>query len=145
MKRPTRILIGTIALLAMAWVHVMKPVRGFECEHDGAHRFTLQDHCHGPHSAACHDHDDEEPCHSHDDLPAGDDTEHHKALVESLPALKVDSFQFAAVLAVTPLIIEAIALPPVVSAGESVPRHMAAHPDGRRWPRILSHCIALMI
>ncbi|MCB1277266.1 hypothetical protein [Prosthecobacter sp.] len=145
MKRPARILIGAIALFAMAWVHVFKPVRGFECEHDGVRVFTLQDHCHGPHSAACHDHDHEEPCHSHDDLPAGDDTEHHTALVESLTALKTDSFQFAAVLAVAPATFETIAFPPVLSADESVLRHIAAHPDGRRWPRILSHCIALLI
>lgn len=145
MNRPTRIIIGAIALLAMTWVNAIKPVSGFECEHDGAHSFTLQEHCHGPHSEACHEDDAEEPFHTHDELPADDDTEHHTALIESLTALKADTFQFAAIVAVAPVIFEAITLPPVVRSTESAPRHITAHPDGRRWPQILSHSIALLI
>jgi hypothetical protein len=145
MRHPVRILIGAVALFAMVWVHAFKPVRGFECEHDGAHSFTLQEHCHGPDSEACHDDDAEEPFHTHDDLPAGDDTEHHVALIESLQALKADSFQFAAIVAVAPVVFEAVTPPPVVCCNESVPRHIAVHPDGRRWPQILSHSIAMLI
>ena len=144
MNRAARIIIGAIALLAMSWVHATKPVRGFECEHDGDHVFTLHEHCHGPHSQACHD-DDEDPFHTHDGLPADDDTEHHVALIESLTALKADTFQFAVIMAVTPVMFEAITLPPAVCTSESAPRHIAALPDGRPWPRILAHCIALRI
>jgi hypothetical protein len=145
MKRPARILIGLIALFAMAWVHAIKPVRGFECEHDGAHIFTLQEHCHGPHSAACHDHDGEEPFHTHDDLPAGDDTEHHEALIESLTALRADSIQIASIAPTVPVIFGTIVLPSVVHSDKFAPRRIVAHPDGRRWPQILSHSIALLI
>lgn len=145
MKRPARILIGAIALFAMAWVHAFKPVRGFECDCGGKPVFTIQEHCHGPHSEACHDHDDEEPLHDHDELPAGDDTHHHTALIESLTALKADSFQFASITATTSVIFEAITLPAIVRGSDFALRHIAVHPDGRRWPRILSHSIALLI
>lgn len=146
MKRPARILIGVIALFAMAWVHVLKPVRGFECEHDGVVNFTQQEHCHGPHSAACHDEDSQEPFHTHDDLPAGNDTEHHAALIESLLALKADPVQLACVTVTTPMMHEAIMLPPVLQSRDSTPRRIAAaHPDGHPWPQILSHSIALLI
>lgn len=143
--RPARIVIGFIALLAMAWVHAVRPVRGFECDCGGTPAFTLQEHCHGPHSEACHDEDVEEPFHAHDGLPADNDTHHHKALIESLTVLRADSSQFATIVAVAPVIFEAITLPPVVRSTESAPRHITAHPDGRRWPQILSHSIALLI
>lgn len=143
--RAIRFVIGLVALLAMAWVHAIRPVRGFECDCGGTPAFTLQEHCHGPHSESCHDEDVEEPFHAHDGLPADGDTHHHTALIESLTALRADSFQFAAILAVAPVIFEAIALPPAVRTNESAPRNIAAHSDGRRWPQILSHSIALLI
>jgi len=145
MKRPARILIGIIALIAMTWVHVFKPVRGFECEHDGRHVFTLQEHCHGHHSAACHDDDAREPPHPQDDLPADDDAGHHQALVESLTALKADSIQLAGITATTSVIFDAVTLPVISRGHESAPRHASLHVGGRRWPQILPRCIALQV
>ncbi|MBL9177035.1 MAG: hypothetical protein JNM65_03165 [Verrucomicrobiaceae bacterium] len=145
MKRPARILIGLIALFAMAWVHAFKPVRGFECEHDGRHVFTLQERCHGPHSEACHDDDAQEPPRPHDDLPTNDDTGHHKALIESLTALKADSIQLAGINVTNSMFFDAVALPAISRRRESAPQHIPLHSGGRRWPRILPRCIALQV
>lgn len=142
---PARITISLIALLAMAWVHVVQPARGFECDCGDTPVFTVQEHCHGPHSEACHEHDDAAPHHDHDDLPADDDTHHHTALIESLLALKADSSQLASIAAVTPLALPAITLPPVVINDAAAPRSIVAHADDRRWPRILAHAIALRV
>lgn len=143
--KTARITISLIALCAMAWVHAFKPARGFECDCGDAPVFTIQEHCHGPHSAACHEHDETTPCHEHDDLPADDDTHHHTVLIESLLALKADSSQFASIAATMPVILSVIALPPVVPTEHVAPRHLAAQPDGRRWPLILSRTIALLV
>lgn len=146
MNSSIRILVGLIALVAMSWVQVLKPVRGFECVHDGVHRFTLQEHCHGPHSVACHDHDAEVPFHTHDDLPESGDTEHHQALIASLTALKADASHFVIVPIVTPLVFADVAVTPFVRECELQSRPLTtALPDGRRWPQILSHSIALLI
>lgn len=146
MKPSARILVGLIALLAMSWVQAFKPVRGFECVHDGVHIFTLQEHCHGPHSVACHANDAEVPFHTHDDLPADDDTEHHQALVESLTALKAESGHWVMPPIVSPMLFANVAMAWSVRECEFLPQALTATPpDGRRWPQILSHSIALLI
>lgn len=144
MKDGTRILIGFIALFAMVWVHAFKPVRGFECNCGGKSVFTVADHCHGPHSDACHDHEDEEPSHPHEP-PAGGDTHHHTAVIESLTALKAGSLPFEGS-ATTPPLTFTKAAPLVLIRGRNfTPRRIPLHPAGRRWPQILSRSVALLV
>jgi len=143
--KTARLTISLIALLAMAWVHVAKPTRGFECDCGDTPVFTVQEHCHGPHSEACHEHDDATPHHDHDDLPADGDTHHHTALIESLLALKADSSQLASLAAITPILLPAITLPPVVVCDNSAPHPIVVRADDRRWSRIFAHTIALRV
>ncbi len=146
LTRSIRITISLAALFAMAWVHAFKPARGFECDCGDEPAFTLHEHCHGPHSEACHDHEDEaDACHDHDDLPPDGDTHHHTALIDSMLALKADSSQFASIAATAPVFLTVISLPPVVSTEHAAPHHIAVRSEDRRWPQILSRTIALRV
>ena len=103
------------------------------------------DHCHGPHSEACHEHEEEIPCRGegnehHDDA----DTHEHAALIERLVAGNV---------------IDLVAVPaPLVSVVE-IPVWLAAEPVlfeemfssksdpplRRSWPQVLTRNVVLRI
>lgn len=56
--------------------------RGFECDCGGIEQLTLLDHCHGPHTSACHD---DEPAHEHhDDEEDAEDRHDHTPNIEEL-------------------------------------------------------------
>lgn len=79
-----RLVFGLIALLAMGWAQTFGLHRGFMCDCGGVELMTQVDHCHGPHSSACHDDDDHSLPHDHDD--EDESTHEHAAVVDSLLA-----------------------------------------------------------
>lgn len=81
-----RLILGILALFALGWAQTVGLHRGFMCECGGEERLTQVDHCHGPHSATCHEDEDHDlPCPHHDDEDAGD-RHQHAAVVDSLVA-----------------------------------------------------------
>ena len=79
--------ISTLLVLALlAWAHVGGVVRGYLCDCGGKISVTQLDHCHGPHSEACHDDADDrdahQPHHHEDDT----DSHEHEALVDTFQA-----------------------------------------------------------
>lgn len=134
---------GLVALLAVGWAQTFGLHRGFMCDCGGVEQITQMDHCHGPHSAACHEDEDHSIPHQHEEDDG--DTHQHSALIESLLALKADSSQFASIAATVPAVCYVVALPSVIQAELPASRHLAVHPDGRRWPQVLAHTIALRV
>jgi len=81
-----RLILGLLALFALGWAQTVGLHRGFMCDCGGEERLTQVDHCHGPHSAVCHeDEDHDTPC-SHDDDEDAGDRHQHAAVVDSLVA-----------------------------------------------------------
>jgi hypothetical protein len=134
----------------MLWAQVFGLHRGFVCDCGGALELTQFDHCHGPHSEACHDHAEESPCHHDaDDHPDDPGTREHAALIERLTTGSVTNMHV-------------MAPAPLISVIE-VPAWLAGEPDGiigqdasasvciaepsrpRSWPRLLTHTVALRI
>ena len=79
-----RLIFGLIVLLAMGWAQTFGLHRGFVCDCGGVEQMTLVDHCHGPHSSACHEDEDHSIPHDHDDEEG--ETHEHVAVVDSLLA-----------------------------------------------------------
>ncbi|MFO1482767.1 MAG: hypothetical protein U1F71_05310 [Verrucomicrobiaceae bacterium] len=63
--------------------------RGYVCDCGGVEHLTQTDHCHGPHSAACHEGEEPALPHQHDDDDDGD-THQHAAVVDTLLAMQKD-------------------------------------------------------
>ena len=143
LSRLQRLVFGLIALLAVGWAQTFGLHRGFMCDYGGVEHITQVDHCHGPHSAACHEDADHSIPHQHEEDDG--DTHHHTALIESLLALKADSSQLASIAATIPAVCYVVALPSVIQAEMPGPRYLAVHPDGRRWSQVLAHTIALRV
>ncbi|WP_395730744.1 hypothetical protein [Prosthecobacter sp.] len=144
----TRIL-TSLAVLAVACAQVFGLQRGFLCDCGGVQEVTQADHCHGPHSAACHDEEKAAPCHSSDDHPDSEDTHEHPAIVESLTASQASVIQIAApapvlVDLVIPEWILSVLLPAQVSMVAEAPPWLE-HERGRTWPQVLAHTIVLRV
>lgn len=82
--RLQRLTLGLIALFAVCWAQTFGLHRGFMCDCGGQEQITVVDHCHGPHSTACHEDDDHAVPHQHDEDDG--DTHQHAAVVDSLVA-----------------------------------------------------------
>jgi len=106
------------------------------------------DHCHGPHSTACHDEDNEDHSVPHGHAEDDGDTHEHAVVVDSLVAKQQSDFAFSIAAPVKVLC--------VLDAWESslrVPsqvRHLAETPPSRagparEWPRVIAQTIALRI
>lgn len=76
------------AVVAIATAQLLGIQQGYICDCGGQVTLTQADHCHGPHTEECHDHEledhsDEEPLQDHG--PASD-TNEHSEMVSSLLA-----------------------------------------------------------
>lgn len=82
--RLQRLTLGLIALLAVGWAQTFGLHRGWLCDCGGVEQITQVDHCHGPHSSACHE--DEDHSFPHQDEEDDGDTHQHAAVIDSLVA-----------------------------------------------------------
>lgn len=144
-RRPSPLLTG-LALLALGWAQVFGLTRGYVCDCAGTLAVTAFDHCHGPHGETCHDHDEAELPHDHDDHGADEDTHEHTPLTESMQAKQLG--QAACLGAPAPALIAVLeafapALPRLQVRALPVPP--PRHDGERRWPRLLTHRIALRV
>lgn len=71
--------------------------RAFICDCGGQVTWTTVDHCHGPHSAECHDHGSNVPD-RHDETSG--DREDHEQIIQELQLRSVDSVQVPAIVPV---------------------------------------------
>jgi len=146
MRSVVHLILTLLAFSAMLWAQMFGLHRGFVCDCGGVAEVTPMDHCHGPHSEACHEHEEESPCHhDHDD---DEDTHEHAALIERLvtgnvinlvavPAPLVSVIEMPEWLAAEPVLVGESAFSPVMHR-EDVPRR-------RSWPEVLAHTISLRI
>jgi hypothetical protein len=150
MRSPLRLCLTLIAFAAMLWAQVFGLHRGFLCDCGGVAELTPFDHCHGPHSESCHDHEEESPCHHDEDDHADEtDTHEHTALIEELVAGHVTSMHVAAPaplvsIAVMPEWLTSEALQVKTGLSSPVLQPPKAEPL-RSWPQSLAHTIALRI
>lgn len=146
--RPQRLILGLIALLAIGWAQTFGLHRGWVCDCGGVEFITQVDHCHGPHSTACHDEENEDHSVPHHHGEEDGDTHEHPAVVDSLVAKQQNDFSFSIATPVKVL--------GVMNAWETivrVPSHdeqVAETPPPRagperEWPRRLAQTIALRI
>ncbi|MGV3664393.1 MAG: hypothetical protein ACO1TE_29745 [Prosthecobacter sp.] len=146
--RPHRLVLGLIALLAIGWAQTFGLHRGWICDCGGVEYVTQVDHCHGPHSEACHDEENADHSIPHDHEGDDGDTHQHAAVVDSLVAKQQNDFAFSIAAPVKVL--------SVLDAWESLVQapceveHLAETPPpragpAREWPLILAQTIALRI
>ncbi|MBB5031168.1 hypothetical protein [Prosthecobacter vanneervenii] len=141
--------LSTLAILLVACAQVFGMDRGFVCDCGGMEKITAADHCHGPHSAACHDHEAEEPCHEESGGHHDGDTHEHPALIESLLASLSPAFSFSAP---APIIMD-LALEEwhsplfLTEAAASTAVHSEHPPPAaqRPWPQLLARTLVLRI
>lgn len=152
--RPIRLVVGLIALVAIGWAQTFGLHRGYACDCGGVEAFTQVDHCHGPHSTACHEEGNEDHAipHQHDEEEEDGDTHPHAVVVDSLVAKQQnDDFSFSLAVPVRALDAQAlwecaVHMPPQL-------QHQAPTPPPRAgpalaasaWPRLLAQTIALRI
>lgn len=145
--RHHRLILGLLAFLAVGWAQTLGLHRGFVCDCGGVEHFTQVDHCHGPHSAACHEDDDHLPAQSHDDETDGD-THTHAAVVDSLIAKQQQDVTLdvptRSVVVETLNLENSDRLPTVAVRGvmETPPRRGDLLHE---WPRRLAQVIALRV
>lgn len=82
MHRFAHALLMTAAILAVAWAQAFGIQRGWLCDCGDTLRLTLVDHCHGPHSSACHEDDAHDLPHHHEE--EDEESHEHTAVVEDL-------------------------------------------------------------
>lgn len=147
MQNFTRRILPVLAVLAVACAQVFGLGRGYLCDCGGVEKVTMADHCHGPHSEACHEHEEDLPCNSEDDQHYEGDTHSHTALIESLRASPVSHLQVAAPV---PVVIGFI-MPQWTQAEVSACQPMSAQPQWqvpdrtRAWTHVLAHAVVLRI
>ena len=154
MTRSRHPLLTACVLLTLAAAQLFGLHRGYLCDCGGLAQVTQMDHCHGPHSAACHEH--ETPCHEAEDHHGEDhphdhdtDTHEHEEVIESLLAqatsgsssLTPPAFDFVAAL---PAWLGTAVIVAATPAGRPpAPAH--APPRSRTWPAVLAHRIVLRV
>ncbi len=149
--RLQRLTLGLIAFLAVGWAQTFGLPRGWLCDCGGVEGITQVDHCHGPHSHACHDDEDEDHSvpHQHDDEEDDGDTHPHAAVVDSLIAKEQNDFAFSISAPVQVLCLQSIW--DSVIRVPSFDEHCAEKPPPwvgpaeQSWPRLLTRAIALRI
>jgi hypothetical protein len=136
----------TAATLAVAWAQAFGIHRGWLCDCGDTLRLTLVDHCHGPHSSACHDNDEHDLPHHHEE----DDEESHEhtAVVEDLLGKQHEvSTIHAPVLvaqAATELEVE-LFTPYLDGQCRGKPPDKGRRDGLREWPQILTRTIVLRV
>lgn len=146
--RPIRLILGLTALLAVGWAQTFGLHRGWICDCGGVEEITQVDHCHGPHSTACHDERNEDHSVPHQHHEDDGDTHEHAIVVDSLIAKQQNDFAFSIAAPVKVL--------SVLDTWESILQvpskmeHLAETPPPRagperEWPRWLAQTIALRI
>jgi hypothetical protein len=108
---------------------VMQAVGGFRaylCDCGGQVRLTKVDHCHGPHSAACHDHESGAPHRQEGD---SGDRHDHERVVQELQFRSIENFQLPAVIPVL-LVWQPGAFEFLFVTGRTVECRSMAEPDG---------------
>lgn len=135
------------ALLALGWAQVFGIMRGYLCDCHGTALISSFDHCHGDHDKCCHE--DESTPHSHEDHDEDDgETHEHEPVKDTVQARTSASASLvtsAPVLAlfILPDFVTGFDLAqPAMLAPTPPPRHAEPH---RRWPRVLTHSVALRI
>lgn len=148
MPRLIKHLLPAMALLALVSAQVFGLGRGFVCDCGGMETVTMADHCHGPHSADCHEHEEEAPCQRGEEHHE-EDSHEHEALSESLRASVTPGLEFfAPVLAVVSLALEEWQSPLLVPGAGCMAveiRLDSGHAAQRPWPQVLAHAVALRI
>lgn len=145
--RLQRLTLGLIAFLAVGWAQTFGLHRGWLCDCGGVEQITQVDHCHGPHSTACHEEEDHSTPHQHDEGDDGE-THQHAVVVDSLVAKQQNDAGLS--LAAPVQWVEAVCLWESVLRAASVARPIMETPPqrswaGREWPRRLAQVIALRI
>ena len=152
--------LSALALLLVACAQIFGMDRGFLCDCGGIEKVTRVDHCHGPHSAACHADENEEAEHDHtltphhhdeSDHPSqSGDSHEHQALIESLLASISPGLEFSAPpTAVIHLVLPewqspVIQLTALTSTAEVAANH-SPQSTHRPWPHVLARTVALRI
>lgn len=154
MTHSRRQLLTACVLLTLAAAQLFGLPRGYLCDCGGIAQVTQMDHCHGPHSAACHEH--ETPCHEAEDHHGEEhphdhdtDTHEHEEVIESLLAQATSGSSSLA-----PPSLDCVAvLPAWLGTAMSVssmppgrpPALATAPPRSRTWPAVLAHRIVLRV
>ncbi|MFN0077475.1 MAG: hypothetical protein ACKVY0_13475 [Prosthecobacter sp.] len=144
--RHQRLTLGLIALLAVGWAQTFGLHRGFMCDCGGVEHITQVDHCHGPHSNACHDVEDHDIPHQHDETD--EDTHQHAVVTEALLAKQPNAAGFD-LAAPMPMVIAEIVWE--ISVRQTVTLPVANSPGFKRWcvmqewPHRIVQTIALRI
>lgn len=149
MISPISRLLPMLAIFMMACAQVFGLQRGFVCDCGGEQEVTQADHCHGPHSMACHEQEKEAPCSKPLDHESEGTTHQHQALIENLIAQRLGNDH---VLVPEP-ITTWFALPVVELLGfasqhEAVRRSLFLRKELDQipvWPVMLAHTIELRI
>lgn len=140
----TRLILTSLALLALGWAQVFGMTRGYVCDCGGEVEITAFDHCHGPHGLACH-HDDD-PVHHHEEQNS--DTHEHAPFKEPVQAKQLPLASSAVPMPVLAVltVLEPLTMLQVVNAQISAPLPPPRIADtGRRWPDVLTRTIALRV
>jgi hypothetical protein len=134
MRSSAHISLTLLAFVAMLWAQVFGLHRGFVCDCGGVAEVTSMDHCHGPESAPCREHDD------HDES----DTHEHAALIERLVAGNV-----IAMFAVPAPLVSVVEVPAWLTVEPVVfEETVSSTPDPplrRSWPQVLTGSVVLRI
>lgn len=139
------------AVVAIAAAQTLGIQQGYICDCGGMERWTSVDHCHGPHTAECHEHElDDHAC----DMPlkdhgAQEDTHTHEKHVASLVA-KPQHFPVVQVFSPVPQVLPVNEWLLTVLSGEDSEQKTAWNTDSRGsdpppWAERLTHCIALRV
>ena len=144
--RLQRLTLGLIALLAVGWAQTFGLHRGWLCDCGSEEQITWMDHCHGPHSADCHEDEDHSVPHEHDE--DNGDRHQHAAVIDSLVAKQQNDTAlqiFAPVNLLSTLDLWETSrqtLAGVRFEAEKPPQRGLQAPE---WPRRLAQTIALRI
>lgn len=146
--RPHRLILGLIALLAIGWAQTFGLHRGWVCDCGGVAEITQVDHCHGPHSEACHETGNEDHSIPHQHHEDDGDTHEHAAVVDSLIAKQQNDFAFSIATPVTVLSVLHI-WESILNVPSKMERLAETPPPKQSpvhaWPRLLAQTIALRI
>ena len=147
MRHIAHVLLMTAATLAVAWAQTFGIQRGWICDCGDTLRLTFVDHCHGPHSSACHEDEDHDLPHQHDE-DEHEDRHEHAAVVEDL----VGKQHEASVLQMPVLKVLAVTQWDAFFSIWTAPRERREEPPDKvwnaaspPWPHILTHAIVLRV
>lgn len=148
--RSQRLILGLIALLAVGWAQTFGLHRGFACDCGGMEQITQVDHCHGPHSTACHEEENADHSIPHEHEEDDGSTHQHAAVVDSLVAKQQTDFAFSIAAPVKVLDAQALWESSVHVLTEDdrsteTPPPRAGPAQASAWPRLLAQTIALRI